>query len=90
MSRFKMENLERQGFRTLQTNSINEKIIYMQKIIFLLIIIVATIGSSCTNAGEQNKQEIKSEKHDSTHKEREEMDTIGMKMGGNELDTKKK
>lgn len=62
----------------------------MQKIIFLLAIIVATIGSSCTNAGEQNKQEIKSEKHDSTHKEKTEADTLGMKMGGNELDSKKK
>lgn len=56
----------------------------------MLTIIVTAIGSSCTNAGEQNKQEIKSEKHDSTHKERTEADTLGMKMGGNELDSKKK
>lgn len=62
----------------------------MQKIIFLLTIIVTTIGSSCTNADEQNKQEIGSEKHDSTHKERTEADTLGMIMGDNELDSKKK
>lgn len=40
----------------------------MQKILLLIATIVTTIGSSCTNADEQNKQEIKSEKHDSTHK----------------------
>jgi hypothetical protein len=60
----------------------------MQKIISLLVIIVITIGSSCNNSSEGNKQEIKSEKHDSTHKERTEADTLGMKMGGNELDSK--
>ncbi|KAF0243344.1 MAG: hypothetical protein FD183_17 [Chitinophagaceae bacterium] len=62
----------------------------MHKILFLLTIIVTIIGSSCTNAGKENKQEIKSEKHDSTHKERKETDTMGMKIGGNELDSKKK
>ena len=61
----------------------------MQKIIFLLTIVVIIINSSCTNAGEQDKQEIKSEKHDSTHKEKTDADTLGMKMGGNELDSKK-
>jgi hypothetical protein len=29
------------------------------------------------------------EKHDSTHKEKKGTDTLGMKMGGNELDSKK-
>ncbi len=29
-------------------------------------------------------------KHDSTYKEKTEADTLGMKMGGNELDSKKK
>jgi hypothetical protein len=62
----------------------------MQKILLLIATIVTTIGSSCTNADEQNKQEIKSEKHDSTHNERKETDTMGMKMGGNELDSKQK
>lgn len=62
----------------------------MQKIIFLFTVIVITIGSSCANTNEQNKQEIKSEKHDSIHKEKTEADTLGMKMGGNELDSKKK
>ncbi len=62
----------------------------MQKILFLIAITVITIGSSCTNADQQNKQDIKSEKHDSTHKERKETDTMGMKMGGNELDSKQK
>ena len=40
----------------------------MKKKLFLIAITVITIGSSCTNADEQNKQEIQSEKHDSTHK----------------------
>lgn len=62
----------------------------MQKILLLIATIVTTIGSSCTNTDEQNKQEIKSERHDSTHKERKETDTMGMKMGGNELDSKQK
>ncbi|MBN8665854.1 MAG: hypothetical protein J0M30_00030 [Chitinophagales bacterium] len=62
----------------------------MQKILFLITIIVITVGSSCTNAGEEKRKEIQSEKHDSTHKERKETDTLGMKMGGNELDSKKK
>lgn len=62
----------------------------MQKFVFLLTIIVTTIGTSCTNAGEQNKQEIKSEKHDSTHKERTEADTLGTKIGGKELNSEKK
>ena len=62
----------------------------MQKTIFLFAIIATIISSSCNNAGEQNKQEIKSEKHDSSHKERTETDTLGMKMSGNELDSKKK
>jgi hypothetical protein len=62
----------------------------MQKILLLIATIVTTIGSSCTNTDEQNKQEIKSESHDSTHKERKETDTMGMKMGGNELDSKQK
>lgn len=62
----------------------------MKKIFFLIAIIVITIGSSCTNADEENRKEIQSEKHDSTHKERKETDTMGMKMGGNELDSKKK
>ncbi len=62
----------------------------MQKIIFIIAVIVVTIGSGCTNAGEEKRQEIQSEKHDSTHKERKETDTTGMKMGGNELDSKKK
>jgi len=62
----------------------------MKKKLFLIAITVITIGSSCTNADEQNKQEIQSEKHDSTHKERKETDTMGMKMGGNEFDSKKK
>ena len=82
-----MENLEWQGFRTHpnKTNLFN-----MRKIIFLIAIIVITIGSSCTNSGEEKRQEIQSEKHDSTHKEKKEADTMGMKMGGNELDSKKK
>ncbi len=62
----------------------------MQKILFLIAITVIIMGSSCTNAGEEKRQEIQSEKHDSTHKERKETDTVGMKMGGNELDSKKK
>lgn len=62
----------------------------MQKILFLIAMIVLTIGSSCTNSGKQNEQEIKSEKHDSTHKEKAEADTLGMKMGGNELNSKQK
>ncbi|MBR2647919.1 MAG: hypothetical protein ACRCSM_09610 [Sediminibacterium sp.] len=62
----------------------------MQKIFFSLAIVVITIGSSCTNAGEKDKQEIKSEKHDSGHKEKTDADTLGMKMDGNELDSKKK
>lgn len=57
----------------------------MQKILFLIAIIVIIIGSSCTNEGEEKRQEIQSEKHDSTNKERKETDTMGMKMGGNEL-----
>jgi hypothetical protein len=61
----------------------------MQKILFLIAVIAITIGSSCTNAGEEKRQEIQSEKHDSNHKERTEADTLGMKMGGNELDSKK-
>lgn len=66
------------------------KLFNMRKIIFLIAIIVITIGSSCTNSGEEKRQEIQSEKHDSAHKERKETDTMGMKMGGNELDSKKK
>lgn len=62
----------------------------MHKMLFLIAIIVIIIGSSCTNAGEEKEQVIQSEKHDSTHKERKETDTMGMKMGGNELDSKKK
>ena len=62
----------------------------MQKILFLIAVIVITIGSSCTNAAEEKRQEIQSEKHDSTRIERKETDTMGMKMGGNELDSKKK
>ena len=62
----------------------------MYKILFLLAIIVTTVNSGCTNAGDKKKQEIQPEKHDSTHKERKETDTLGMKMGGNELDSKKK
>lgn len=62
----------------------------MKKILFIIAITAITIGSSCTNAGDEKRQEIQSEKHDSTHKERKETDTMGMKMGGNELDSKKK
>lgn len=60
----------------------------MQKIIYLLAIIVIAIGSSCNNSSEGNKPEIKSEKHDSTHKERTELDTLGMQMRDNELKSK--
>lgn len=60
----------------------------MQKIIFLLAILVITIGSSCNNSSERIEREIKSEKHDSTHKEKTEADTIGMKMRDNELKSK--
>lgn len=83
-----MENLERQGFRNRQIK--HKKYFNMQKILFLIAIIIITIGSSCTNAGEEKRQEIQSEKHNSTHKQRKETDTMGMKMGGNELDSKKK
>ncbi len=62
----------------------------MKKILFLIAITIITIGSSCTNAGEKKRQEIQSEKHDSTHKEKKETDTMSMKMGGKELDSKKK
>lgn len=62
----------------------------MQKIIILISIIVITIGSGCTNAGKEKRKEIQSGKNDSTNKERKETDTLGMKMGGNELDSKKK
>jgi len=62
----------------------------MHKILFLLTIIVTTVSSACTNAVDKNKQEIQQEKHDSAHKEKKETDTLGMKMGGNELDTEKK
>ena len=62
----------------------------MQKILFLIVIIVTTVGSNCTNTGEEKREEIQSEKHDSAHKERKETDTTGMKMGGNELNSKQK
>lgn len=63
----------------------------MNKIILLCAFTITIAGSSCTNFEKQNKQEeMQSEKHDSTHKEKEKADTLGMKMGGYELESKKK
>lgn len=85
------KNLKQQGSTPLlKINIINTKLFDMHKIFFLLSITIAILMGSCTNAGEQNKKEIKSEKHDSAQQERKEADTLGMKMGGNELESKKK
>lgn len=66
------------------------KLLRMYKILLLLAITVTTVNIGCANAGDKNKQQMQREKHDSTLKEKKETDTLGMKMGGNELDSKKK
>ncbi len=48
----------------------------MQKILFLIVIIVTTVGSNCTNTGEEKREEIQSEKHDSAHKVKKERKQI--------------
>ena len=81
-----MENLEWQGFRTHQKERIYFfNLLRMYKILFLLAITVTTVNIGCANAGDKNKQQMQREKHDSTLKEKKETDTLGMKMGGNEL-----
>lgn len=61
----------------------------MKKIIYVFIAAAVWSFTACTDSA-QNKKEPEMEKHDSTHKEKKEADTLGMKMGGNELDSKKK
>ena len=61
----------------------------MKKLIYVLIAAAGLSITACTDSA-QNKKEPELEKHDSNHKEKTEADTLGMKMGGNELDSKKK
>jgi protein involved in sex pheromone biosynthesis len=62
----------------------------MHKILSLYVIIVISISSGCTNAVDNKTQEIQQQRHDSTPVKKKGMDTLGMKMGGNELNSKKK
>ena len=61
----------------------------MKIVIYVLIAAAGLSITACTDST-QSKKEPEMEKHDSTHKEKKEADTLGMKMGGNELDSKKK
>lgn len=62
----------------------------MHKMLSLYVIIIISISSGCTNAGNNKTQEIQQQRHDSTPVKKMNTDTLGMKMGGNELNSKKK
>lgn len=70
----------------------------MKKKLSITLLALATVAvfTACNNASNETKEAGKEEKHneadghkhDTTHKNN--TDTLGMKMGGNELDSKKK
>ncbi len=60
----------------------------MKKEILIFAVIAAVSFTSCNNATPKMQEVKKEEQHDSAHKKAS--DSVGMKMGGNELDSKKK
>lgn len=60
----------------------------MKKSILFMFVSAIIALCSCSNEPKQNTKPVKKEQSEATHKK--DADSLGMKMGGNELDSKKK